>query len=170
MYIVVRRYSYNMLWSPVFSILILYSPKTKQLLGVWEDETGKSEVSTQLTQVREWSLKPGHKTLKQHWERTHRPQHPKAWVASLAPPVYVLPLNLFSLQYSVWNSLIRICLLRQDHLRPTSEQRAFQRAITLSAEAWFILLCKVLYVGYGQPSPRACRWASASSPAAHNIF
>ena len=48
--------------------------------------------------------------------------------ASLAPPVYVLPLNFFSLLYSVWNSLICLCLLRQDHAGPTREQRAFPRA------------------------------------------
>ena len=36
---------------------------------------------------------------------------------SLAPSVYVLPLNFFSLLYSVWTSLIRFRLLRQDHRR-----------------------------------------------------
>ena len=45
--------------------------------------------------------------------------------------------HIFSLQYSVWNSLIRLCLLRQDHHRPTSEQRAFPRAITFKLRAEF---------------------------------
>ena len=44
------------------------------------------------------------------WENhTIRPN-----VGSLTPPVYVLALNFFSLQYSVWNSSIRPRLLRQD--------------------------------------------------------
>ena len=48
--------------------------------------------------------------------------------SSLAPPDYILPLNIFSLLYSGWNSLICFRLLWQDHAGPTSEQRALPRA------------------------------------------